>query len=32
MMQEFTYFDWQNRLAPVVTALRQSGVWFFPHP
>jgi FAD/FMN-containing dehydrogenase len=29
---ENTYFDWQNRLEPVVTALRQSGVWFFPHP
>jgi cytokinin dehydrogenase len=32
MIQELTYFDWQNRLAPVVAALRQSGVWFFPHP
>lgn len=32
MIQEVSYFDWQNRLAPVVTALRQSGVWFFPHP
>jgi cytokinin dehydrogenase len=32
MIQEFTYFDWQNRLAPVVIALRRSGVWFFPHP
>jgi cytokinin dehydrogenase len=31
-IQEFTYFDWQNRLEPVVTALRQSGAWFFPHP
>jgi FAD/FMN-containing dehydrogenase len=31
-IQEFLYVDWQNRLAPVVTALRQSGVWFFPHP
>jgi FAD/FMN-containing dehydrogenase len=27
MIQELTYFDWQNRLAPVVDAL-----WFFPHP
>jgi FAD/FMN-containing dehydrogenase len=32
LIQELTYFDWQNRLAPVVTALRQNGVWFFPHP
>ncbi|MDQ3829783.1 MAG: FAD-binding protein [Candidatus Tectomicrobia bacterium] len=32
MIQELTYFDWQNRLEPVVTALRQSGVWSFPHP
>lgn len=32
MIQEFTYVDWQNRLEPVVAALRQSGVWFFPHP
>jgi len=32
MIQELTYFDWQNRLAPVVDALRQSGAWFFPHP
>jgi cytokinin dehydrogenase len=32
MIQEFTYFDWPNRLAPVVAALRQSSVWFFPHP
>jgi cytokinin dehydrogenase len=32
MIEEFTYFDWQNRLAPVVAALRRSGVWFFPHP
>jgi FAD/FMN-containing dehydrogenase len=32
LIQELTYFDWQNRLAPVVEALRQSGVWFLPHP
>jgi cytokinin dehydrogenase len=31
-LQEFSYFDWQNRLQPAVTALRQSGVWSFPHP
>lgn len=29
---EFSYFDWQNRLAPVVADLRASGVWEFPHP
>jgi hypothetical protein len=32
LIQELPYVDWQNRLAPVVEALRQSGVWFFPHP
>jgi len=31
-IQEFTYFDWQNRLAPVVAFLRQIGVWSLPHP
>lgn len=29
---EFSYFDWQNRLAPVVASLQESGVWEFPHP
>jgi cytokinin dehydrogenase len=31
-IQEFTYFDWQNRLAPVVAVLRQTGSWALPHP
>lgn len=31
-IQEFTYFDWQNRLAPTVEFLRQIGVWSLPHP
>jgi cytokinin dehydrogenase len=31
-IQEFTYVDWQNRLAPVVAALRQTGSWALPHP
>ena len=29
---EFSYFDWQNRLAPVISELRSSGVWKHPHP
>lgn len=29
---EFSYFDWQNRLAPIVADLQSSGVWEFPHP
>jgi cytokinin dehydrogenase len=32
LIQELTYFDWQNRLAPVVAALQQNGAWFLPHP
>jgi cytokinin dehydrogenase len=32
MIQDFAYFDWQNRLAPVVAVLRQTGSWSFPHP
>ncbi|KST65367.1 FAD-binding protein [Mastigocoleus testarum] len=31
-IDEFSYFDWQNRLAPLVAALQESGVWQFPHP
>lgn len=27
-----TYFDYLNRLAPLVAFLRQIGVWDFPHP
>ena len=26
------YFDWQNRLAPQVGFLQQTGAWFVPHP
>ena len=29
---EFSYFDWQNRLAPVVAELQENGVWEYPHP
>jgi hypothetical protein len=27
-----TYFDFANRLAPVVATLKSIGVWSFPHP
>lgn len=30
--QDMTYFDYLNRLAPLVEFLRQIGVWDFPHP
>ncbi len=30
--QDMTYFDYVNRLAPLVEFLRQIGVWAFPHP
>ena len=30
--QDMTYFDYVNRLAPLVAFLRQIGVWDFPHP
>jgi cytokinin dehydrogenase len=30
--QDLTYFDYLNRLAPLVVFLREIGVWFFPHP
>jgi FAD/FMN-containing dehydrogenase len=30
--QDMTYFDYVNRLAPLVAFLRQIGVWEFPHP
>ena len=30
--QDMTYFDYLNRLAPLVAFLRQIGVWEFPHP
>jgi len=31
-IEEQSYFDWQNRLAPLIEALKQSGLWLFPHP
>ena len=30
--QDMTYFDYLNRLAPLIEFLRQIGVWAFPHP
>jgi len=30
--QDMAYFDYLNRLAPLVAFLRQIGVWDFPHP
>ena len=30
--QDMTYFDYLNRLAPLVAFLRLIGVWDFPHP
>jgi FAD/FMN-containing dehydrogenase len=30
--QDMSYFDYVNRLAPLVAFLRQIGVWDFPHP
>jgi cytokinin dehydrogenase len=32
LTQDMTYFDYLNRLAPLVAFLRQIGVWAFPHP
>lgn len=32
LAQDMTYFDYLNRLAPLVAFLRQIGVWAFPHP
>ena len=29
---EFSYFDWQNRLAIAVSELQESGIWEYPHP
>ena len=29
---EFSYFNWQNRLSPVVAELQENGVWSYPHP
>ncbi|HEX7334087.1 MAG TPA: FAD-binding protein [Pyrinomonadaceae bacterium] len=30
--QNMTYFDYLNRLAPLIAFLRQIGVWDLPHP
>ncbi|HTQ79482.1 MAG TPA: FAD-binding protein [Thermoanaerobaculia bacterium] len=30
--QDLSYFDYLNRLAPLVELLKQLGVWYFPHP
>ena len=30
--QDMSFFDYLNRLAPLVEFLRQIGVWAFPHP
>lgn len=30
--QDMSYFDYLNRLAPLVAFLRQIGVWDLPHP
>ena len=30
--QDMSYFDYLNRLAPLVEFLRQIGAWGFPHP
>lgn len=32
VIEEYSYFDWQNRLAPLVATLRESGAWDLPHP
>jgi cytokinin dehydrogenase len=31
-VRDMPYFDYLNRLEPLVTFLRQIGVWSFPHP
>ncbi len=31
-IETLTYFDFQNRLAPIVTFLESTGEWFDPHP
>jgi hypothetical protein len=30
--RDMPYFDYLNRLAPLVELLKQIGVWYFPHP
>ena len=32
IIEDKTYFDFLNRLAPVEAFLRSIGVWYFPHP
>jgi FAD/FMN-containing dehydrogenase len=32
VVQDLPYFDYLNRLAPIVELLKQIGVWYFPHP
>jgi cytokinin dehydrogenase len=32
VIQEQTYFDWANRLAPLMAELRASGAFDLPHP
>lgn len=31
-IEDTSYFDWQNRLAPQVEILKQVGAWALPHP
>lgn len=31
-VRDMPYFDYLNRLAPLVAFLQEIGVWFFPHP
>jgi cytokinin dehydrogenase len=31
-IEDRSYFDFANRLAPVVAFLKSIGVWYFPHP
>lgn len=31
-IEDKSYFDFTNRLAPTVAFLKQSGAWFYPHP
>ncbi|HTV18425.1 MAG TPA: FAD-binding protein [Polyangiaceae bacterium] len=32
LVDDRRYFDWQNRLAPLIETLRASGAWDVPHP
>jgi hypothetical protein len=32
VVDDVPYFDWINRLAPVVELLKQIGIWYLPHP